>query len=274
VNAGSRAPIINMQYGNGNRVTRCSIYDYQVIRTEPSPENPNDQLQVFGSGITFTGETNITITDCKVVQNNYLSVPSPIIKGWHQSSAIQVPICVGGTIERNYIYQTGQGIDTSGGSSLIIADNFIEEIHSAGIKLVNGSNDNLVEHNYLRNCGLTGIWVSVGVQGNGGSYDNIVRNNTLVGIGKGIGLDFWDFNFGESTPAAIHLQAAKITTDRVRNNTIRSNRTYDNSEQRGVVVAEPAQSSDPYAADNNTITDNTAEVGVAPAPPVWDGFLD
>lgn len=274
VNAGSRAPIILMQYGSYNRVSRCSIYDYQVKRTEPSPENPNNQLQVFGSGITFTGETDITITDCKVVQNTYLSVPSPIIKGWHQSSAIQVPICVGGTVARNYVYQTGQGIDTSGGSYLIIADNFIEQIHSAGIKLVNGSNNNLIEDNYLRNCGLTGIWVSVGVQGNGGSYENIVRNNTLVGIGKGIGLDFWDFNFGASTPAAIHLQAAKIITDRVRDNIIRSNRTYDNGEQRGVVVAEPAQSSDPYGAINNSISDNVAETSIAPDPPSLSGFLD
>jgi hypothetical protein len=274
LNAGSRAPIINLQYGNRNRVTRCSIYDYQVIRSEPSPESASNQLQVFGSGVTFTGETNITITDCKVVQNNYLSVPSPVIKGWFQSSAIQVPVCVGGTIERNYIYLTGQGIDTSGGSKLIIADNFIEQIDSAGIKLVNGSNNILVENNYLRTCGLTGIWVSVGVMGNGGSYENMVRNNTLVGIGKGIGLNFWDYNFGLSVPAAIHLQVAKLETDRVRNNTIRSNQTYDNSEQRGVVLAEPTSASEPFGAADNIITDNTAEPGAAPDPPTLDGLLD
>jgi hypothetical protein len=116
--------------------------------------------------------------------------------------------------------------------------------------------------------------VSVGVSGNGGSYQNTVRNNILVGIGKGIGLDFWDFNFGASTPAAIHLQAAKIETDRVRDNLIRSNRTYDNSEQRGVVVAEPTSASDPFGPINNSISDNIAETVVAPDPPVLNGFLD
>jgi hypothetical protein len=274
MNSASRAPIINLQYGNRNRVTRCSIYDYQVLRSEPSPEKPGNQLQVFGSGITFTGESNITIADCKIVQTNYLSVQNPTVKGWHQSSAIQVPVCNSGTVVRNYIYQTGQGIDTSGATQLTIADNFVEQIQSAGIKLVNGSNHILVENNYLRDCGLTGIWVSVGVPGNGGSNNNLVRSNILVGIGKGIGLDFWDFNFGASTPAAIHLQAAKIDSDRARNNTIRSNRTYDNSQQRGVVVAEPTSSSDPYGPINNSIVDNVAESGVAPAPPTLSGFLD
>lgn len=262
----SRAPIINMQYGNRNRVTRCSIFDYQVLRSEPSPETSGNQLQVFGSGITFTAESNITITDCTILQNTPMTVENPIVKGWYQSSAIQVPVCDTGTVARNYIYRTGQGIDTSGAKELRIADNFVEQIHSAGIKLVNGSNHILVENNYLRNCGLTGIWVSVGVKGNGGSFENTVRNNIMVGIGKGIGLDFWDFNFGASPPAAIHLQAAKLDTDRVRNNLIRSNRTYDNTEQRGVVVAEPTSTSDPYGPINNTIVDNLAVSGLAPEP--------
>jgi hypothetical protein len=89
--------------------------------------------------------------------------------------------------------------------------------------------------------------------------------------GLGIGADFWNFS---SYPAAIGLQAAQIITDRVTNNTIRSNRSYDNSEQRGVVLAESATSSYPYAAANNTILDNSAEFGVGPAPPALGGFLD
>jgi len=101
-----------------------------------------------------------------------------------------------------------------------------------------------------------------------------VRNNILVGIGTGIGLDFWDTNFNASTPVAIHLQAAKAITDRVRNNIIRGNRTYDNGEQRGVVVAEPAAAGDPFEAAGNTIVDNSAISGPAPDPPALDGFLD
>ena len=116
--------------------------------------------------------------------------------------------------------------------------------------------------------------MSVGVSGNGGSYENTVRNNILVGIGKGIGLDFWDTNFGASTPVAIHLQAAKIESDRVRNNIIRSNRSYDNAEQRGVVGAEPTSTSDPYGPINNLISDNLADTSVAPDPPSLNGFLD
>ena len=77
-------------------------------------------MQIFGSGITFTAESNITITDCKVVQTNYLYVSNPQVKGWHQSSAIQVPVCIWGTIARNYVNQTGQGIDTSGAAKLRI----------------------------------------------------------------------------------------------------------------------------------------------------------
>ena len=96
----------------------------------------------------------------------------------------------------------------------------------------------------------------------------------MVGIGKGIGLDFWDFNFGASLPAGIHIQAAKVEGDRVRDNIIRSNRTYDNSEQRGPVVAEPTSPSDPFGPINNSISDNLAESSVAPDPPSLNGFLD
>lgn len=267
--APSRAPVINLQFGRYNSVTRTSVVDYQVYRDEPSPEQPGLHTQVFGSGITLFDEDDITLADNQIIQTTLLSVANPVIKGWHQSSAIQVPNAVRGRVTGNYVYGTGQGIDLSGASRLTVTENFIDECHSAGIKLVNGSNLNSIEHNYLRNCGLTGVWVSVGVQGLGGSYNNFVRYNTMVAIGQGSGLDFWDFNFNLSTPAAIHLQAAKISTDQVRSNTIAHNDTYDNSQQRGVVVAEGASASDPFAAAGNTLIDNVAQTGLAPLPPLF-----
>jgi hypothetical protein len=263
VNSASRAPIINLQFGNRNSVTRSSIYDYQVIRSETSAEKPGNHLQVFGSGITFTEESNINIADCKVVQNVVLSVGTPTVGGWYQASAYQVILCDTGRVAGNYVYRTGQGIDTGLSTGLSIYDNFIEQCHIAGIKMVNGSNKMTVEDNYVTTCGITGIWLSVGNTGLGGSYECIVRNNTLVSIGKGIGLDFWDGGFNNSVPAAIHLQVAKLASDRVRSNIVRSNRSYDNDEQLDIVVAEPASASFPFAAAGNTIIDNEAVVDAA-----------
>lgn len=272
-NSPSRAPIINLIGGSNNSITRNRIVDYQVLRSEPSPEQPGDHTQVFGSGITVVDNTDLTITDNEVIQNVVLDFGTPVIKGVYQSSAYQIVNSTGGAVARNYTYRTGQGIDTTGSAQLLVQENVIDECHSAGIKLVNGSNQITVEGNYIRNCGLTGIWVSAGVAGLGGSFENIVRENTLVGIGKGFGLDFWDYNFALSTPAAIHLQAAQLDSDRVRNNTIVDNNAYDNGEQRGIVVAEPSNSGSPFPAVNNVIANNVEQSGPAPPPPFESAVL-
>jgi hypothetical protein len=271
--AASRAPLINLIGGDRPTVSECYVFDYQVVRSEPSAERPGNHTQVYGSGITLTDCSNIAILDCEIVQSVPIFVPNPTVKGWHQSSAIQVPICDDGRLSRNYIAYTGQGIDTSGAEGLLISHNVIEQCHSAGIKLVNGSSGMIVEDNYVRACGLTGIWVSVGVAGNGGSFDNVIRDNTLVSIGKGVGLDFWDFNFTLSTPAAIHIQAAQLESDRVRNNVIVNNFSYDNAEQRGLVMIEGSAPGSLYPGINNTIQGNVAQTGAVPDAPfgakVW-----
>jgi len=266
-NSASRAPIILSQDGNNNTVIGNRIVDYQVVRDEPSPEAPGLHTQVFGHGITFTRETDLTVAKNEVIQNVVLNFGTPVIKGVYQATAIEVIVGNRGSVIENYVFRSGQGIDTGLSTLLQVSDNVIDEIHSAGIKLVNGSNNITVEDNYVRNAGLTGIWLGSGVAGNGGSFDNIIRNNTLVGIGKGIGLDFWDFNFGLTTPAAIHLQAAQLDTDRVRNNLIIDNNSYDNDEQRGIVMAEPGNGSTPFEPINNTITNNIEQILNAPEPP-------
>ena len=264
----SRAPMINFMGGSQNAVVNTTISDYQVVRAEPSPEKAGLHLQVFGVGINFVDNLNAKVINNRVIQQTPLPIDlnAAQIKGVHQSSAIQVINSTGAAVAENYILNTGQGMDLGGSSQVYASDNFIDEIHSAGIKLVNGSNNNTIEDNYIRNSGLTGIWVSAGVAGLGGSFENVVRNNTLVGIGKGFGRDFWDQNFALSTPAAIHLQAAQIETDRARRNIIVDNTSYYNDQQRGIVVSEPANSGSPFPALDNQISNNIESADEAPAP--------
>ncbi|WP_442484553.1 right-handed parallel beta-helix repeat-containing protein [Aeoliella sp. SH292] len=277
LDSASRAPIISLLGGSDNTVRDSLIENYQVVRSEESPEQPGLHDQVFGVGVNFVGNSNVTVQNNRVIQSTPVAIDfeTAVIKGVHQSSAIQVIASVGGAVTDNYVSMTGQGMDLGSSSFLTVAGNFIDEIHSAGIKLVNGSNNNVVEGNYLRNNGLTGIWVSAGVASYGGSFDNLIQDNILVGIGQGFGLDFWDTNFALSTPAAIHLQAAQVGSDRVRNNTIINNRSYDNDEQRGIVVAESSNSGSPFEAyinvpseeDSNTVHSNIEDTGLAPDPP-------
>jgi hypothetical protein len=280
----SRAPMINLMFGANNTVRNTVVTDYQVVRTEASPEMPGLHPQVFGVGINFVHNTNVTVANNQVIQNAPLNIDfdAAVIKGVHQSSAIQVINSSSGTVTSNYVFMTGQGMDLGASSYLTVSGNFIDEVHSAGIKLVNGSHHNTIEGNYLRHNGLTGIWVSAGVAGNGGSYENLVQNNTFVGIGKGFGMDFWDTNFALSTPAAIHVQAAQLESDRVRNNTIINNNSYDNDEQRDIVMAEPSNSGSPFEAyindpnqlKSNTVTNNIEQIGAPPGPPPLEGLPD
>jgi hypothetical protein len=266
----SRAPLINFENGgNWNTVSQCYVYDYQVIRSETSPEMPGLHTQVFGCGINMTDNSNLAILDCQVIQTAFIILPGPdpLIKGVYQASAIQAPVCDGGRIARNYITNTGQGIDTSGAEGLLISHNVIEQCHSIGIKLVNGSNNIVVEDNYLRTCGLTGIGLGSGVANSGPSYGNTIRNNTLVSIGKGVGLDFWDFNFTLSVPGAVFLPATGLESDRTRDNVIVNNFSYDNTEQRGIVMLESSAPGSLYPAINNLIQGNIARTGPAPEAP-------
>jgi hypothetical protein len=78
------------------------------------------------------------------------------------------------------------------------------------------------------------------------------------------------------------VQAAQLESDRVRNNTIINNNSYDNDEQRDIVMAEPSNSGSPFEAyindpnqlKSNTVTNNIEQIGAPPGPPPLEGLPD
>ncbi len=252
----SRAPALSFHSSSNCSVRNCTTLDNMRQIFE------DGQNQVYGSGITFHSCTNVVAEYNNVSETRDLTMPSNPYFNYHQAGSIQVSGCVNARIEYNTVIIAGQGIDAGGTTVSTIRGNYLDNCHSIGIKLVNGSNAQRVVSNYVSRCGLIGI--SLGPGNTDRAIVNcLVADNTVVGVGKGYGQDWWDGYFTGSTPAGIHIDAANTPAGRCHDDTIINNSFYDNSQLVHGFINRPSS----FNGYNITAMNNVIRGGAAPLPP-------
>jgi hypothetical protein len=144
----------------------------------------------------------------------------------------------------------------------LIEGNVIDDVHSVGIKLVNGSSLQVVRENFITRAGLVGIWLSPG------STDLpitncLVEDNVLSRIGEGMGVEWWDGTFTNTMPAGVHLDNANSQAGRSRDNTVRDNLLYNSPETQVAYIVRPSD----LSALNTTLINNQTTNNPPPATP-------
>ena len=259
LNNRSRAPALSVYNAVNTSILACEAIDNQ----RQYPEGAN--TTVYGSGITMHTCQGGSIEYCKVTETRDMVMTDNPYFNYYQASAIQVAGCADIRVIGNYVYYSGQGIDTSGSTDLLIQGNVIDNCHSVGIKLVNGSSRIDVLNNWIGRCGLVGVWLAPGSQ-DLSCVNCLVDGNTISKIGQGIGLDFWDVQHQimvDSMPSGIHFDNANSYAGRSHHDTVSNNTFYENEQMLYDVIVRESD----LKAYSITIVDNQRMPGLAPPQP-------
>lgn len=253
----SRAPALSFINSTDGAVRHCITVDNMRNIFEDGHD------QIYGSGITFASCTNVIVEYNSVYETRDLTNPNNPYFNYHQAGAIQVSGCTNARVEYNTISIAGQAIDMGGTDGALVRGNIIDNCHSIGIKLVNGSKNQRVIGNVVSRAGLAAISLGPG-NTDRAIVDCLVENNTIIGVGQGYGAGWWQ-SFGfmtDSVPAAVHFDSANSQQGRSHSNTVRGTRIYDTAQMAyGVIV----RISD-LSAYNITLQDNQTLAGPPPAP--------
>lgn len=256
VNNRSRAPSFHF-----NTVSGCSVVDCHTINDQRRIfEDGRDQ--VYGSGITFNSSENIVISHCSVVETRDLTMPDNPYVPYYQAGAIQTSSCRNVRILHNRVLRSGNGIDAGGTDDCLIEGNVLEELHQAGIKLVNGSKNQIIRANHVTRAGITAIWLSPG-NTDLPVTDNLVEENIVVATGQGIAEGRWEGWFTNTVPSGIHVDEASSLEGRSHDNLIRNNTFYENEQMLFGAIVRPST----FQAYDITLENNVLSNEPAPPPP-------
>ena len=134
------------------------------------------------------------------------------------------------TFEDNEIRNVGEGMDIGHNKRTIIRNNKVFDVAHYGIKVIHGSEDSIIEGNYLEECGFAGICCAAGAGKNGVTQRNVFKNNTIKNTAKN---DYFPLYVPQKR-AGILLEGNPLTEGGISNgctnNTFEKNKIIDESE--------------------------------------------